>query len=212
MKHSLIYFLLLLCLAPLLVEAQQNTLLSGTEKPAFREGLYLTYADFINNKPAVALDAIENIESFVALQKGSERIEAPRLIYFMENDEMKSVASNEIWGLCAFDTPYVFDEKNFYKLEILGAIMKFNNSDHKLWNEKPGLPGQNVATVKLPKYIVYQTGEVISEKKDVEKAFSTDSEFFSEYKNSLESDSSPTLDTYIISFNKRNPVSLPVEL
>ncbi|WP_224997282.1 hypothetical protein [Cesiribacter sp. SM1] len=211
MKHPLYYFLLLLCLVPQFVKAQQSVS-PGQEKAAFKNGLYLTYADFVTNKPSVALEAIENLESFVDLHKGSERIEAPKLIYFMVNDEMKSVASNEIWGLCAFNTPYVFDEKNFYKLEILGAIMKFNNTDHKLWNEKPGLPGQKVTTITVPKYIVFRSGEIISEKQQVEQAFSADPEFFNEYKNSLNSDSSPTLESHIVSFNKRNPVQIPAEL
>jgi hypothetical protein len=194
------------------MNAQITTQPSGNKETKFNEGLYLTYDEFISNKPSVALTAIENLESFVDLRKGSERVEAPRLIYFMVNDEMKSVASNEIWGLCAYNTPYVFDDKNFYKLEILGAIMKFNNSDHKLWNEKPGLPGQKVTTVTVAKYILFRSGEIISEKQQVEQAFSADPEFFDAYKNSLNSDSSPTLESHIVSFNKRNPVQIPAEL
>lgn len=212
MKPFTSLFLLFFLFLSQLVQAQKSTLTNGLDGVKFKEGIYLTYADFINNKPSVAIEAIENLDSFKSFQKGSARIEAPRDIYYMENNEMKKVASNDIWGLCAFNTPYVFDQKNFYKLEIIGAVMKFYNTDHKKWDEKPGLPGQAVTSMKVAKYILFHDGLVVADKNAVEVAFSKDSEFFNQYQSSKGTDSSPTFDLQIMSFNQRHPVTIPAEL
>ena len=100
-------------------------------KVVFKSGIYLTMEEFLENKPSLPFEGVNNLSA-----ESLENRLCERKIEYIEDNQIKTIKTQEIWGICINGQPYIrhtqLDEtfgvlalSCFYKLFNFGTLTRY---------------------------------------------------------------------------------------
>lgn len=144
---------------------------------------------------------MKNIEDFKFLHSSSLKITPPRKIIYTVDGTERQINSIGLWGMSAFNTLYIFQGKDFYKVQYMGAIIKFMYLDEKIRDEHG-----TFSKVPTPYFIDFTTGKFIYKLSEFEEILSRDPKLYSEFMNIKKSKRNSLLEVFIVKYNNNNPI------
>ena len=193
----------------------------------FKDGIYATYQDFINNDPTYP------VESFQIKWKDTPFFNVLKMksCKSYQNGKMKKTDMTKVWGICVNGVPYIHYSVGVpYKLEfgnqarvssgnlafsrirILGNICHFNIEDvykkrtNTLFRSDAFTNDVNGRMIRAQRLLKLTTGQVYEYDEYVISQLIKDDKYLADqYKN--ETDRSNKLFIYLQKYNERNPVA-----
>jgi len=219
-------FIISLCIICISISLGYGQGIYIDNKTDFRDGIYASYEDFVNNEPSLPIDALEvkwietpffNKLKFKSCKK-------------YHDGKLKKVDMREIWGLCIGGVPYIQygmtvpfklsfgndaidlnGKSSFSRIRILGNICHFNIEDYfprrrknafassMLSNEQAGKMVRAQKMLKLSTGKVYAYDEYI-----LSQLIKDDRDLHADFKQDEKREYK--LFVYLQEYNKRNPV------
>lgn len=122
MKNILIIWLLLCCNVP--VFSQDTDSLQGVKYNfdyVFKDGIYLTLSDMLNNKPipysSTDINPDEDVRTVLPNMNS--------IVFFNTYGTRQSISPYELWGFCYNGKPYIKWNQGFYLLPYIGTVTHF---------------------------------------------------------------------------------------
>ena len=216
-----LFFLLLYTLI-ILAHAQDSTRVPYTPDFEFKDGIYLTFEQFKNNSPLPKYKIVTNIDkespTFLAEVLKSDTI------YFIGNKgEIIAFPKSKIWGYCENNTVFIFYNKKFNRVIIIGKIGFFisqvtvtstvyDNTMYPYYYDPYYYPisgsPRTVKNDEIVRYLIdFNTGQVLPfDYKNLEALLSSDTDLYNEYISLSKRKRKKLIFMYIRRFNERNPL------
>ena len=226
MRSSLL-ILLVVAIASNFLSAQQKNVVFNN-KFQFVDGIYLTYEEFINNKPTYKLSEVRIKEKNTRFFN-KKKIKS---IKFRDKyGKKQKVDMCDVWGVCMNQTPYIQYQAvrtqrvnvgtpklrytldgDFTRIRILGNICHFNIEDVFSANDGyfDASPHQisNSKLLSVQKILKTKTGEVRDfTPVNLQHFMKDDSALYSHYIKHVE-DRENKIFLYLQKYNERNPFSM----
>lgn len=217
------YLLLNLFLATNISLFAQDSLQQIKYTPSFRfkEGIYLSHWDLLNNKPIPKHRIITKIHknSFDFFEK---LLSETKIKYFDDYGIEKEILVNNLWGFCRKGAVFINWGNDFNRIAVIGSICHFvatityyensydsygYSSGYNYYNQMP----DKVSRTEIRQYLmVFKTGEIVEYNyENVSSLISSDEELREEYKQLKKKKKKQMRFLYIRKFNERHPLYLP---
>lgn len=216
-------FVLFLYATTILAQAQDSTKTPYTPDFEFKDGIYLTFEQFKNNSPLPKYKIITNVEKKTPIYL-AEVLKADTIYFIGNNGEIIAFPKSKIWGYCENNTVFIYYNKKFNRVLIIGKIGFFisqvtvtstvyDNMDYPYYYYDPlnypisGSP-RTVKNDEILRYMIdFNTGEVLPfDYKNLEVLLSSDTKLYSEYLSLSKRKRKKLIFMYIRRFNERNPL------
>jgi hypothetical protein len=188
-----------------------------TPSTTLKEGIYLTFIDFIKQKPI-------NFENFLIANKetNKENLFKQKTLFYIDNNGFtKEIETRSIWGYVLNNAVYVYYDKDFYRLSYIGSISHFIATktiknyvppyyDPYYYYSYYPYPTPTYETTQLVQNIVdFKTGKIYPFIPEALMALiSDDKELFDEYQNLKKRKKRELMFLYIRKYNEKHPLYL----
>jgi len=195
-------------------------------KTVFKDGIYMSFEDFVNNEPSMRVDALHvkwietpffNKLKFKSCKKYNK-------------GKLRKVDMREIWGICIGGVPYIQysvsipyrlefgnsaedlnGKSSFSRIRILGNICHFNIEDYFPKRQNSSFANNmfskegNGKMIRAQKMLKLSTGKVYAyDEYILGQLIKDDSRLYADFKNDAKREYK--LFVYLQEYNKRNPV------
>lgn len=198
-----------------------NSQTQGYEKYSveyrFRDGVYLSFMDFLNNDPV-------NFASFISPSFDDEDfldllIKQKKISYFDEFGNLRETGSRNIWGYSKNSNPHILWAGKFNPIPYIGTVSHFV-ATVRVRYESMGGPmyshyyyggGHMYYREEVRQFIIdMQTGRVFEfDERSVEEILKRDERLSKEFNRLRKRDKNRLKFYYIKEYNERNPLYLP---
>lgn len=187
----------------------------------FKEGIYLSHWNLLNNKPIPKSRIITKINknSFDFFEK---LLSNPKINFFDDYGIEKEILVKELWGFCRKGAVFINWGDDFSRIAVIGSICHFvatityyeNNNDnygynygYDYYNQVPS----RVSRTEIRQYLmVFKTGKIVEYNyENVLSLISSDKELFEQYKQLKKKKKRQMRFLYIRKFNEKYPLYLP---
>lgn len=184
----------------------------------FSDGIYLNFDQVKKNKPLKPERIISEFNSddfdFFDKVTSSEKIS-----YFDDFAAKTEINSNKIWGYCRSGTLYVYYNKRFNRIPMIGSICHFVSDvtvvheryqDPFYYNSYYAPLNTTIESNELRQYILdFETGKIFDyNRQNLETVFMRDEKLFDEFNNLSKGKKKKLLFLYVRKFNENNPLYL----
>jgi hypothetical protein len=129
----------------------------------FKDGIYLNYQQFRNNKPIPRAKLISNVDTsrldYIRLLANTKSIH-----YKDSTGKEQEISPNKLWGFCENSSVYIRFNGDFNKVMVMGTICHFTAMQTTYMNTGPTMGGPNTGTpvTSMQQYILdTKTGAVM---------------------------------------------------
>lgn len=217
------YLLLSLFLITSISLFAQDSLQLVKYTPSFRfkEGIYLSHWNLLNNKPIPKNRIITKVNknSFDFFEK---LLSNPKIQYFDDYGIEKEVLIKDLWGFCRKGAVFINWGDDFSRIAVIGNICHFvatvtyyeNNYDnygynytYNYYNQMPN----RVRQTEIRQYLmVFETGKIVEyNHENVLSLISSDKELFEQYSQLKKKKKKQMRFLYIRKFNEKHSLYLP---
>lgn len=214
--------LIILCflLVNIVSRAQKDTtaMVRYSDEFVFNEGIYLNFDQVIKNKPVNSERIISEYrtDDFDFFDKVTS---AEKIFYYDDFAAKTEVSSSKIWGYCRSGTLYVYYNKKFNRIPMVGMISHFV-SDVTVIRERYNDPfyynsyytplNATIESNELRQYVLdFETGKISDyNRQNLEIIFMRDLKLFDEFNNLTKGKKKKLLFLYVRKFNESNPLYL----
>lgn len=220
MSRYLTLVLMSLCFLGTALHAQNTTLNNYFD---FKDGIYLSYEEFLENKPSIPIEKVKFKE------KGSRFFNKMKItkLYVLEGDSWKKYDLKQVWGICTNGMPHIqYDMKssrnilfgrqlkkeayggNFVRIRIIGSLCHFhiedftdkNNSKNSIYESVYG----QMEYVSKQKILQLETGKICDfNPRNLGILIQDDKKLFEHFKQNEQKQEKIFL--YLQKYNERNP-------
>lgn len=191
-------------------------LFSQTDSALIRkEGLYLDYIQFRENKPITKQHIKTDIDTS-QLDFFTKVVSQKQITIITPNGEQK-LFPKELWGYYQNGILYIYYDNAFYKVPVLGAISYFIGTQEVTYYTGVGMGmgypygmggGVPVKTREMKDFLLdYYTGKVYPFSiEQLEELFKKDDEIYNEFRQLSRKQKKKKYSYYIRKFNEKHPI------
>lgn len=191
-------------------------LFSQTDSALIRkEGLYLDYIQFRENKPITKQHIKTDIDTS-QLDFFTKVVSQKQITIITPNGEQK-LFPKELWGYYQNGILYIYYDNAFYKVPVLGAISYFIGTQEVTYYTGVGMGmgypygmggGVPVKTREVKDFLLdYYTGKVYPFSiEQLEELFKIDNEIYNEFTQLSRKQKKKKYSYYIRKFNEKHPI------
>lgn len=184
-----------------------------TRDYSFRDGLYLTYNQFLNNKPIPKSRIVSSVDTnridFFRQITGKAEI-----VYLDDSLHQKKVRLNEVWGYAHNRSVFLYHNSDFQRLQTIGKICYFPATITVYTTVGPGMYGDRYGTpvTSMRQYIFSLKGGKVTELNinSLEYYLAADPALLAEFKDLPKRKKKDMLFVFVRKFNERNPAFFPL--
>lgn len=200
--------LILLLLFPIVLSAQDT--LGYGQHFRLRDGIYLDYQQFRQNKPVPRSSIISSNDS-TRLDYIRLATNARTLIYRDSSGKTVEINPAKLWGFCENNSVYIRYNNDFNKIVVMGSICHFTAMQTTYMTTGPTYPAGSVygTPVKsMQQYILdTKTGAVLDYTlANIESILSRDAELHAEFMKLRKTKRKKMMFYYLRKYNERNPL------
>lgn len=182
-----------------------------------KEGLYLDYIQFRENKPISKLQIISNIDT-KQLDFFTKVIAQKEINILNRQNEQVKIFSKDLWGYFQNNNLYIHYDNAFYKVPVLGAISYFIGTQEVTYYSNMGVGmgypygmgvgGVPVKTREIKDFLLdYYTGKVYPFSIEVlEELLKKDEEIYNEFTQLSKRQKKKKYSYYIRKFNEKHRI------
>jgi hypothetical protein len=204
-------FLTIFCTVFYFSLSSQNDSILADDSFKIREGIYLNYHDFRNNKP-IDREQLDSKLSKDHLDYFGKNLSESKFTYF-KNGERITTESSTVWGFYQNNTLHVNYEKEFYRVPVFGAICYLMATVEVISPAfyTPGygaVMGGSVRTREVRNFLInFYDGKIVPFSMErAEKLISRDAELYNEYMKLKARHRKEQVSRYIRKYNELHPV------
>lgn len=196
------------CLVVLFVSSQNDTVFHR------KEGLYLDYIQFRENKPILKHQIISDIDT-TQLDFFTKIIAQRDILILKENNEKVKILPKEVWGYFQNNILYINQDNTFYKVPVLGAISYFIGTQEITYYSNMGIGvgypyavGFPVKSREVKDFLLdYYTGKVYPFSiEQLEELLKKDDDIYREFVKLTRKQKKKKYSYYIRKFNQKHKV------
>lgn len=178
-----------------------------------KEGLYLDYLQFRENRPITKPQIITNIDTS-QLDFFTKVVSQKEILIMTPSGTEEKIFSKDLWGYFQNGILYIYYDNAFYKVPVLGAISYFIGTQEITyysgvgWGYPYGMVGVPVKTRELKDFLMdYYTGKIYPFSiEQLEELLKKDAEIYSEFTRLSRKQKKNKYKYYIRLFNEKHPV------
>jgi hypothetical protein len=175
----------------------------------FKEGLYLTYADFRNNDP-VPKTRIQTNYDKNALDFFKQEISKSEIKYVDASGAEQTVRTSKLWGYCSNNGIYINYGRDFSKIMVIGSICHFTAMIETYvgsYDRYNGAPA-NMRSYQLQQFVIdARTGKVGSfTLVNMEALLKQDEDLYNEFMKLSRRKRKDMMFVYLRKFNEKHPL------
>jgi len=193
---NVLFIVILLNYLPLYAQTDSVQLDS---KFHFKNGIYSSNLEVLNNNPKYP-------DYFLETRRGSEVIFGGSAYNFYNKLSNKQPYTDSLFAFVDNGVLLVYYKRDFHKLILTGAISTF-------FTENTIQYSTNYATIEDHLYFLdLETGNIDKLKPEkIDSIIKRDSQFYTDYSSISYSDKKKILYSYVLKYNKRNPIYIKLE-
>ncbi len=186
----------------------------------FREGVYLNFEQFKNNKPVPKNSIISKFNRFET-EFLSTVLDEKTFSYKDEKDSTHIVNSDEVWGFSRNDAIFIRVEDDFNRIAVLGSISHFvatitvyyNGVNNAFFNPYSGPASMPNTTQEMHQMMLdFKTGRTTDfTQENLENILQRDQKLFDEFNALKKSQKKDLLFLYLRKYNEKHPIFFPAE-
>ncbi|GIV26427.1 MAG: hypothetical protein KatS3mg027_0241 [Bacteroidia bacterium] len=200
--------LLILLYHSLFFHAQQDSIVESR-----KEGLYLDYLQFRENRPITKSQIITSIDT-AQLDFFTKVVSQKEILIMTPLGTEEKISPKDLWGYFQNGILYIYYDNAFYKVPVLGAISYFIGTQEVTyysgvgWGYPYGMAGVPVKTREIKDFLMdYYTGKVYPFSLDqLEELFKKDPAIYNEFTQLSRKQKKNKYRYYIRLFNEKYPV------
>ncbi len=178
-----------------------------------KEGLYLDYIQFRENKPILKSQIISNIDT-AQLDFFTKLTFQKEIKFYAVNEELKNISPKELWGYFQNNTLYINYQNVFYKVPVLGAISYFIGVEEVTYYTSVGvgypytMGGVPIRSKEMREFLLdYYTGKVYPFTiEQLEILLQQDEKIYKEFSQLSRRQKKKKYSYYIRVFNETHPI------
>jgi hypothetical protein len=211
MKLSISLLFILLNYLPCFTQTNDSVIYSSDYQ--FKEGVYLTYADFKSNHP-IAKEQIISSYPKSEIDFFSQVVEQKSITYLNGNGE-QNIASKTIWGYCQNRTIYLNFNKQFCRINVIGSLFHFTAliSNNMVFRDPMSYNyGVNTTYDELRQFVFDTFSNTVLDfnVKNMEMILQRDSYLNQSFSSLKKKEKSNSIFIYLRKYNEAHPLYLPV--
>lgn len=208
MRYSVKFiFLSLVFFLPLIISGQTDSV-AYAPGFTFRQGIYLNYQQFRENRPVLRSRIISNYDS-TRLDYLRQVTAAKTISYTDSSGKLTEVSPSKIWGFCENNSVYIRYNNAFNKIVVMGSLCHFTATYVSYMSSGPPYPansayGTPVETIR--QYMLdTKTGSVLDfVLPNVEAILKRDPELYKEFMGLRKGKRKQLMFFYLRKYNERN--------
>jgi predicted acetyltransferase len=175
----------------------------------FKEGLYLSYADFRNNDPIPKTKIQTNYDKN-ALDFFKQETAKTEIKYLDASGVEQTVRTNKLWGYCSNNGIYINYGRDFSKIMVVGSICHFTATVETYvggYDHYTGAPA-NIRSYQLEQFVIdSRTGKVGSfTLVNMEALLKQDDALYNEFMKLSKRKRKDMMFVYLRKFNEKYPL------
>ena len=188
-----------------------------TNEYVFKDGLYLSFDQVINNNPTSferIINGDKNIDNWL------DNILKLKVITILDDfGVQQKIDVNKIWGYCKSKALYVYWNNDFYRIPYVGRIahyvatqtVRMDYYPDPYYGYYPGMTPSYETNKIVQNIIDFESGKSYPFSLEVVQSFlMKDNVLFEEFNQLKKSKKRQLLFLYIRRFNERNPIYFPI--
>lgn len=178
-----------------------------------KEGLYLDYLPFRENRPITKPQIITNIDT-AQLDFFTKVVSQKEILIRTPSGTEEKIFSKDLWGYFQNSILYIYYDNAFYKVPVLGAISYFIGTQEVTYYSGVGIgypygmAGVPVKTRELKEFLLdYYTGKVYPFSiEQLEELLKKDAEIYNAFIQLSRKQKKKKYSYYIRLFNEKHPI------
>lgn len=199
----------------------QNTVVEYTKDFEFKEGIYLEFKNFIQNKPVLKSNLITDLNrddiDFM------HQLTSQKTIKYIDSAGVEqSVVPEKLWGYSKNNGVFIYYAQDFYRLSLIGTMCHFTASITQYVSGTGvgfgvgfggmGMGSRTMVTKELKQFVLHTKTETIFDftTENIEYLLQEDPELLSEFKALKKKEKRESTFLYLRKYNQRHPLYFPV--
>lgn len=199
---------------------QKKKMVEYTPEFKFKEGVYITFDQVLNNKPVFKTRVISKIDAN-DLEYFTKVLSGETIQYFDDYGIQQTIKISDIWGYCRKGMIFINWLGEFNRIPVVGNISYFaavvSVSDSRFPDTYdtfyPAMTSPDSRQEEMRQYLIdFETGMVLDYSFDnVVELLKKDNELYEEYKALKKRKKKNMTFVYVRKYNTRHPISFPVD-
>ena len=177
----------------------------------FKEGIYLTIAQFKQNHPIPVSAIVSNVPK-TELNFLTEVLEQKTVTFKDETGQEQKLLTSSIWGYCRNRSIYLQFNETFNRLNVIGSLCHFTSEVVVVSYQPPTYynRGMNNTYRELKQFILNTETNKISDftAEAMEEILKSDSELLEQFQKLKKKEKANSIFIYLRKYNEKHPLYL----
>jgi hypothetical protein len=179
----------------------------------FKEGIYLTFADFRSNKP-IPKSAIVSDHDKSALDFLRKELTQRTINYTDSSGKLQAISPVKLWGFSENNSVYIHYNSDFNKIVVMGSLCHFTATYTSYMTTDPTVGGIGGGTPveSMQQYVLDMQTGVVSDfiLPNMEILFQRDAEIYKEFMALRKNKRKQMMFFYLRKYNEKHPLYFKV--
>jgi hypothetical protein len=201
-------FFLLFFFSSTLLHSQNDSILYSPDFK-FREGIYLTFADFRSNKPIPKTSIVSDFDKS-ELNFLRKELTQRTINYTDSSGKLQAINPGKLWGFSENNSVYIHFNADFNKIVVIGSFCHFTSTYTSYMTTGPTTGGESTGTPveNMQQYVLDMKTGIVSDfiLPNMEILFQRDAEIYKEFMALRKGKRRQLMFFYLRKYNEKHPL------